>query len=280
MKTILATDITKNIKEACIKACLHLPNDVKQALEIARDQESSAVCKDVLNQLLDNAQIASSEEVPICRDTGFTIVFIDMGQDVHIEGDYLEDAVNEGVRQGYEEGYLRKSIVEHPIERINTGDNTPAVIHIRIVPGEVFRVVVAPKGGGSENMSMAKVLPPSAGSEGIIKLVAEVVKNAGSNPCPPIIVGVGIGGTIEMAALLSKKAILRKVGESSLNSIDARLESDLLEAVNNTGVGASGYGGDITALAVNVESYPCHIASLPVAVSIQCHAARHAEFEI
>ena len=280
MRTILASDITQNIKEACIKACLFLPKDVKEALENARDMESRAVCKDVLNQLIENAQIAATEEVPICQDTGFAIVFMDIGQNVHIEGAYLNDAVNEGVRQGYLEGYLRKSIVEHPLERINTGDNTPAVIHTRIVPGEVFRVVVAPKGGGSENMSMAKSLPPSAGSEGIIKLVAEVVKNAGSNPCPPIIVGVGIGGTVEMAAILSKRALLRRVGESALNLIDARLESDLLEAVNNTGVGASGYGGDITALAVNVESYPCHIASLPVAVSIQCHAARHAEFEL
>lgn len=280
MRTISASDITKKIKEACINACLFLPKDVKEALENARDLESREVCKDVLNQLIENAQIAATEEVPICQDTGFAIVFIDIGQDVHIEGAYLIDAVNEGVRQGYLEGYLRKSIVEHPLERINTGDNTPAVIHTTIVPGEVFKVVVAPKGGGSENMSMAKSLPPSAGSEGIIKLVAEVVKNAGSNPCPPIIVGVGIGGTVEMAAILSKRALLRRVGESALNLIDARLESDLLDAVNNTGVGASGYGGDITALAVNVESYPCHIASLPVAVSIQCHAARHAEFEL
>jgi len=208
------------------------------------------------------------------------LVFVELGQDVRVTGGGLYDAINEGVRRGYDEGYLRKSIVRHPLDRVNTGDNTPAVIHTELVPGDKLRITVAPKGGGSENMSAARMLKPSDGADGVKRFVVETVREAGSNPCPPVIVGVGLGGTMEKAALLSKKAILRQVGESSPNSVDAKLESELLELVNGTGVGPSGLGGRVTALAVHVESYPCHIASLPVAVTIQCHAARHASFVI
>jgi len=208
-------------------------------------------------------------------NTGRTIVFVERGQEGHITGGSLTEAINEGVRRGYEEGYLRKSVVRHPLERVNTEDNTPAVIHIDVVSGDKLKITVAPKGGGSENMSIAKVLKPSDGVEGVKRLVVETVREAGSNPCPPIIVGVGMGGTLEKAALLSKKAILRRVGEPSRNPIDAKLEAELLSLVNAIGIGPAGLGGRVTALAVNVESYPCHIAGLPVAVTLQCHAARH-----
>lgn len=277
MREINALDITRGLKQACIEACYALPGDVYGALCKSRIIEESPTGLEVIDQLIENADIALNEQVPICQDTGLALVFVELGQDAHVVGGDLYEAINEGVRQGYEEGYLRKSIVRHPLDRKNTEDNTPAVIHVEIVPGDGFKLIVAPKGGGSENMSVARAFPPGAGSEGIKKYVAETVRNAGPNPCPPIIVGVGIGGTIDKAAILSKKAILRKVGEASSNPTDARLEAELLEAVNATGVGPSGYGGRVTALAVNVESYPCHIASLPVAITIQCHAARHKE---
>ena len=262
---------------ACIHACWALPGDVFDALKASRETEESPVGRDVIDQLIENAEIAYNEHVPICQDTGLALVFVELGQDAHVVGGGLYDAINEGIRQGYEDGYLRKSIVRHPLDRVNTQDNSPAVIHTTIVPGDRLKITVAPKGGGSENMSVARVFPPAAGAAGIKQFVVDTVRNAGPNPCPPIIVGVGIGGTMEMAGILSKKAILRKIGESSRNPVDAKLESDLLEAVNATGVGPSGYGGRVTALAVNVESYPCHIASLPVAITLQCHAARHKE---
>ncbi len=280
IRQVCTDAITSGVREACIRACTDLPEDALQALLGARDVEESAVGRDVLDQLIENANIAKTEQMPICQDTGLALVFVELGQDAHVVGGDLLDAINEGVRQGYGDGYLRKSIVRHPLDRVNTADNTPAVVHIEIVPGDRLKITVAPKGGGSENMSIAKVLKPADGAEGVKRFVVETVRAAGSNPCPPIIVGVGIGGTLEKAALLSKKAILRRVGEPSRKEIDADLERELLAAVNDTGVGPSGLGGRVTALAVHVESHPCHIASLPVAITIQCHAARHSSFEV
>jgi len=227
--------------------------------------------------LMNNAQIAADEKVPMCQDTGFAVVFVELGQDVHIEGGLLEDAVNEGVRRGYTGGYLRKSIVGHPLERVNTGDNTPAVLHVKLVPGEQMKIIVAPKGGGSENMSAIKMLKPAEGVEGVKKFILDTVRAAGPNPCPPVIVGVGIGGTMEKAALIAKEALLRPVGTSSPRPEIAALESEILNDVNALGIGPQGLGGICTALAVHVEIYPAHIASLPVAVNINCHASRHRE---
>lgn len=280
MREICAETITQRVREACIDACCNLPEDVLEALKRSREIEESAAGRDVLDQLVENAEIARTRQMPICQDTGFAIVFVEIGQDAHVVGGSLYDGINEGVRQGYEQGYLRKSIARHPLDRKNTGDNTPAVIHTEIVPGDRVTITIAPKGGGSENMSAAKMLTPADGFEGVKRFVLDTVKSAGSNPCPPIIVGIGLGGTIEKAALLSKKALLRRVGDPSANAKDAQIERELLAAVNDTGVGPSGYGGRVTALAVHVESYPCHIASLPVAVTLQCHAARHASLSI
>lgn len=280
MREIGSDLITENVRKACIEACCELPSDVLDALKRSLDTEESPAGKDVLEQLVENAEIARTERMPICQDTGFALVFVELGQDAHIVGGDLTEAINEGVRRGYEEGYLRKSIVRHPLDRKNTGDNTPAVIHVEIVPGDRLKVTIAPKGGGSENMSAAKMLTPAEGFAGVKRFVVEAVRSAGSNPCPPIVVGIGLGGILEKAALLSKKAVLRRVGEPSANAKDAEIERELLEAVNDTGVGPSGLGGRVTALAVHVESYPCHIASLPVAITIQCHAARHKAFEI
>ena len=278
MREIRSEQITENVKRACIEACCDLPEDVLDALKQSLEIESSPIAKDVLEQLIENAKIARIEQMPICQDTGFTLVFVELGQDAHVVGGDLNEAINAGVRRGYEEGYLRKSIVRHPLDRKNTGDNTPAVIHIEIVPGDSLKITVAPKGGGSENMSAAKMLTPADGFEGVKLFVVDVVRSAGSNPCPPIIVGIGLGGTLEKAALLSKKAVLRRVGEPSANPKDSEIERELLTALNDTGVGPAGLGGRVTALAVHVESYPCHIASLPVAITMQCHAARHMEF--
>jgi len=280
MREISADSITKNTKFACIEACRVLPDDVLDALKRSLTIEDSPVGKDVIEQLIENARIAREEHMPICQDTGITLVFAEIGQDAHIVGGNLYDAINEGVRQGYAEGYLRKSIVGHPLDRKNTLDNTPAVIHTEIVRGDRLAITVCPKGGGCENMSAAKMLTPAQGFEGLKQFVVDTVRDAGPNPCPPIIVGVGLGGTLEKAALLSKKAILRRVGQPNENSKNAQIERELLEAVNKTGVGPAGYGGRVTALALHVESYPCHIASLPVAVTIQCHAARHFRFEL
>jgi len=280
MREIQAETITEKVRQACIDACCNLPEDVLEALKRSREIEESPAGRDVLDQLIENAEIARSRQMPICQDTGFAIVFVEVGQDAHIVGGDVYEAINEGVRQGYEQGYLRKSIARHPLDRKNTGDNTPAVIHTEIVPGDRVRITIAPKGGGSENMSAAKMLTPADGFEGVKRFVADTVRSAGSNPCPPIIVGIGLGGTLEKAVLLSKKALLRHVGEPSANPKDAEIERELLAIVNDTGVGPSGYGGRMTALAVHVESYPCHIASLPVAITIQCHAARHTEFVV
>jgi len=272
--------ITERVSKACVEACNALPDDVREALERALAMEESPAGRDVIEQLIENAKIAREEQVPICQDTGLTLVFVELGQDAHVVDGDLYEAINVGVRRGYEEGHLRKSIVRHPLDRVNTGDNTPAVIHTEVVPGEALRITIAPKGGGSENMSVARVLKPAEGLDGVRRFVVETVASAGSNPCPPVVVGVGLGGTLEKAAILSKKAILRKIGKPSANPLDATIESDLLEAVNATGVGPSGLGGRVTALAVHVESHPCHIASLPVAVTMQCHAARHKTVEL
>lgn len=254
-----------------------LPEDVENAIKKATETEQSPNGKEILNLLLQNAQIAREEQMPICQDTGFAVIFVELGQDVHITGGDLITAINEGVRSGYVEGYLRKSIVGHPLERINTKDNTPAVIHLEIVPGSQLKIVVAPKGGGSENMSALKMLKPADGITGVKRFVLETVKNAGPNPCPPIIVGVGIGGTFEKCALLAKKALLRPVGSKNPDKIAAELEEQLLQEINSSGIGPQGLGGKITALAVHIELYAAHIASLPVAVNINCHAARHKE---
>ena len=277
MREIKASDITAAVAELCMRANCELGDDVYQALQNSAAREESPLGKDILSQLVENADIARSEQVPMCQDTGLALVFAELGQDLHITGGLLSDAINAGVAKGYSEGYLRKSVVGHPLERKNTGDNTPAVVYTEVVPGDMLKITVAPKGAGSENMSALRMLKPSDGLEGIKKFVVEAVKAAGANPCPPIIVGVGIGGTMEKAALLAKKALLREVGKHNPNPADAELEKELLKMVNDTGIGPAGLGGRITALAVNVETYPCHIASLPVAVNIQCHAARHRE---
>lgn len=271
------SDIIEAVADLCMRANYELADDVCNALEKGLACEESDAGRDVFRQLIENAGIARTEQVPMCQDTGFAVIFLEVGQDLHIAGCSLPDAVNEGVAKGYREGYLRMSIVGHPLKRINTGDNTPAVIHTEIVPGDKLKIIAAPKGGGSENMSGVRMLKPSDGVEGVKKFVVELVEAAGSNPCPPIIVGVGIGGTMDKAAILAKKSLLRPIGEHNPNPDDAQLEMDLLELVNATGIGPAGLGGRITALAVNVETYPCHIASLPVAVNIQCHAARHKE---
>jgi fumarate hydratase subunit alpha len=277
MRPIDAQKITDAVAELCRRANCELGEDMRRALEDAVSAEESPVGKEILSQLIENADIACDEQVPMCQDTGLTVVFVELGQEVHVTGGSLNDAINAGVAEGYRGGYLRNSIVRHPLQRENTGDNTPAVVHTEIVPGDKLKIIVAPKGGGSENMSGVRMLKPSDGVEGVKRFVLELVEAAGSNPCPPIIVGVGMGGTMEMAAILAKKVLLRRVGDHNPNPADADLESELLDLVNSTGIGPAGLGGRITALAVNVETYPCHIASLPVAVNIQCHAARHKE---
>ncbi|MCL6518739.1 MAG: fumarate hydratase [Armatimonadetes bacterium] len=280
MREIHVSKIAEAVAELCVRSNYELGDDVYQALKDAMEVEDSPIARDILAQLIENADIARRENMPICQDTGYAVVLIELGQDVHIVGGLLSDAVNAGVAKGYTEGYLRKSIVAHPLERKNTGDNTPAVIYTDIVAGDRLRIMLAPKGGGSENMSAVRMMKPSDGIEGVKQFVVETVKAAGPNPCPPLIIGVGIGGTMDKAAVLAKKALFRRVGEHNANPSDASLEKELLSLVNETGIGPGGFGGRTTALAVNVETYPCHIASLPVAINIQCHAARHKEIII
>lgn len=275
MRTIHTDEITKNIKEMCIEANLHLADDVVGAISNAKDQEESEIGKKILGQLQENMDIASSENIPICQDTGMAVVFIKIGQDVHIEGANLEDAINEGIRQGYVDGYLRKSVVKDPILRENTKDNTPGIIHYEIVPGEQIEITVAPKGFGSENMSRVCMLKPADGIEGVKEAVIETVRLAGPNACPPMVVGVGIGGTFEKCAILAKKALTRDLRKSSEIPYVAELEKELLEKINSLGFGPAGLGGVNTALGVNVETYPTHIAGLPVAINICCHVNRH-----
>ncbi|OIP28473.1 MAG: fumarate hydratase [Dehalococcoidia bacterium CG2_30_46_19] len=278
MREIKAEDITRTIANLFEHSCHYLPQDVLAALKQAREKEESAVARNVLDRILENCEIAAAEQIPLCQDTGAAVVMLELGQEVHIVGNDLYTAVNEGVRQGYVNGYLRKSIVRQPFsERMNTKDNTPAMIYTDIVPGDRLRITVMPKGGGSENMSRLTVLSPSQGRQGIIDFVVNRVDEAGSNPCPPVIVGVGIGGTAEKTMMLAKRALLRKVGEPNRDAEVAALEKEILRRVNNLGIGAMGYGGTITALAVHVETFPCHIASLPIAVNLQCWCARHEE---
>jgi len=278
MKEIEARDVTSTVARLCKEANFFLGEDVLAALRKAREQEEAPVARQILDQILENADIAAGEEMPLCQDCGLAIVFLQVGQEVHISGGDLYQAVDEGVRQGYAEGYLRKSAVRQPFSaRVNTKDNTPAIIHTEIVPGDQLKITVAPKGGGSENMSRFAVLKPAQGRQGVVDFVVSAVEEAGSNPCPPTIVGVGIGGSAEKAMLLAKRALLREVGEPSPDEEVAELEKELLQRINATGIGSGGVGGRITSLAVHVETFPAHIASLPVAVNLQCHSARHKE---
>ncbi|HHX51682.1 MAG TPA: fumarate hydratase [Clostridia bacterium] len=275
MREIHCREITEKVAKLCQYANFDLGEDVLLALRNAVEKEESPTGIKVLEQLLANASIACEERVPMCQDTGLAIVFLEVGQNLRIVGGELEEAIHQGVAAGYTEGYLRKSVVSHPLIRKNTNDNTPAIIHTKIVPGNNLKITVAPKGGGSENMSSIRMLPPSAGRQGIINFIVETVRNAGPNPCPPIIVGAGIGGSFEKAAFMAKEALLRPVRTPSPDKDIAALEEEVLEEVNKLGIGPQGFGGRITALAVHINIYPCHIASLPVAVNINCHASRH-----
>ncbi len=278
MREIHYDTIVEAVERLCMESNYFLGDDVIASVQRALEREESPVGREILQEILENARIAREDEVPLCQDCGYAVAFVDLGQDVHIVGGDFNEAIAEGVRRGYTKGYLRKSVVAHPYSsRVNTKDNTPPVIHVRVVPGDTLRITLAPKGGGSENMSALGMLKPADGREGVIKFVVETVRKAGANPCPPIIVGVGIGGTAEQAMLLAKRSLLREVGQPSDNPEDAALEADILTRVNKLGIGPQGLGGRITALAVQVLSQPCHIASLPVAVNIQCHSARHKE---
>jgi fumarate hydratase subunit alpha len=276
VRDIRCDEIRETIARLCIEANYYLGDDVIEALRLARDHEVSPVGQEVLDRLLENAAVAREEGMPLCQDTGLTVVFVDLGQDAHVIGGDLYEAVQEGVRRGYREGYLRKSIVDGPFSaRVNTNDNTPAVIHCQIVPGDSLKITVVPKGGGSENMSALAMLKPADGRQGVVDFVVKTVEEAGANPCPPTIVGVGVGGTTEKAMWMAKHALLREVGQPSPDPEVAELERDILKRVNRLGIGPQGLGGGTTALAVHVETHPCHIASLPVGVNIQCHSARH-----
>ena len=274
MREINASQITEIVRDLCIEANCHLPGDIKEAITTCRSCEPFPIAQTILDKIEENFNIADTDNVPICQDTGLACVFLEIGQDVHITGD-LKDAVNEGVRRGYVEGYLRKSCVKDPIDRVNTGDNTPAVLYTDIVPGDQITITVAPKGFGSENMSQIKMLKPSDGLQGVKDFILKVVEEAGPNPCPPIVVGVGIGGTFDKAAYLAKKALMRSVDERNTNPFYAELEEEMLERVNALGIGPQGFGGRTTALAVNIETLPTHIAGLPCAVNINCHVTRH-----
>jgi len=278
LRDIDASLITQTVARLCQEANFFLPDDVLQALTEARDKEDSPLGKQTLDQLIQNARLAQIEQLPLCQDTGTAVVFLEIGQDVHISGSNLYEAIEEGVRQGYGEGYLRKSIVRQPFSsRINTKDNTPAIIHTDIIPGDQLKIIVMTKGGGSENMSRLFMLEPAQGRQRIIDSAIRAIDEAGSNPCPPVIVGIGIGGTAEKAMLLAKKSLLRKVGQPNPDPEVADLEKEILNKVNNLGIGPEGFGGKVTALAVHIETFPCHIASLPVAINIQCNAARWKE---
>ena len=281
MRVVQAELISKTVSELCKEACYVVTPDMRAAFEKARENESSPIGKDILGKVLQNADLAEKRIAPICQDTGMAVVFVDIGQDVHIEGGFLEDAINEGVKDGYVGGYLRKSVVNDPIfERKNTTNNTPAVINVRIVKGDKIHIKVAPKGFGSENKSALKMLVPADGLEGVKKVFLDTVKLAGPNACPPMVIGVGIGGTMDKAALMAKYAAARSADSKNPDPRYAKLEEELLELACKTGVGPQGLGGDTTAVKVNIEWYPTHIAGLPVAININCHAARHAEAEI
>jgi len=277
MRNINVQLLTEVVADMCKEANYFLGQDVIAALEKGLQEEVSPVGKEVFKQLLENARIAAEEKIPVCQDTGFAVFFVELGQDVHLTGGDFNEAIQEGVRRGYTEGYLRKSIVKDPLERVNSNDNTPAVIHIDIVPGDKIKLVFVPKGGGSENMSAVKMLTPSQGVGGLVDFVVDTVSLAGANPCPPLVVGVGFGGTFEKVALLAKKALLRPLGQPNANPFYADLEKEILKRINQTGIGPQGFGGRITAMAVHIEVFPCHIATMPAAVNINCHACRHVE---
>lgn len=276
MREVSVDRITETVAQLCVRANMTLPEDVECTLIQSEKKEKSPVGKQVLGDLIDNLAIAKEDKLPICQDTGMAVVFADIGQDVHLTGGLLEDAIEKGIAKGYTEGYLRRSIVGDPLQRVNTNDNTPGVIHTRIVAGERITITVAPKGFGSENMSRLAMLEPSAARDGVVKFVLDTVLHAGSNPCPPIIVGVGIGGDFEYAALLAKKALCRDLSSKNSNPYYTKMEEELEQKINGLGIGAQGFGGVITTLGVNIETYPTHIAGLPVAVNIGCHVTRHA----
>lgn len=275
MREINAKDITELVARMCIDSNCYLNDDIKEALKAAQQNETNGLACEILDDIIKNAEIARRDEVPICQDTGMAVFFLELGQDVHVVGGNLYDAINDGVRLGYRDGYLRKSVVADPIRRGNTGDNTPAVIHTEITEGDKLKITIAPKGFGSENMSAVKMLKPSDGLDGVLDFVTQTVKSASGNPCPPVVVGVGIGGTMEKAALLSKKALLRDIRQSHPDEYYSNIETELLKRINNLDVGPQGFGGNTTALGVNVETFPTHIAGLPVAVNISCHVTRH-----
>lgn len=275
MREISVNLIKDKIRDLCIDANYFLGDDIKDSLIHFKNNEKSEIGKDILGNIIENAKIAKEEQLPICQDTGVACVFLEIGQDVHLIDGNLEEAINSGVREGYEKGYLRKSVVKDPISRVNTNDNTPAMIYYDIVPGDKVKITVAPKGFGSENMSKLAMLKPSDGLEGVKDFILKVVEEAGPNPCPPMVVGVGIGGTFDKAAYLAKKALLRPVNEENKNEFYANLEKELLEKINDLGIGPQGFGGLTTAIGINIEVYPTHIAGLPVAVNINCHATRH-----
>ena len=280
MRTIPAEQVTAAVRDLCISANTELGADVLDAIAAAAETEESAAGRDVLVQLGENARIARETGLPLCQDTGFAVFFVELGDGARVDGDGLVAAINAGVRAGYTDGYLRKSVVRDPFARQNTGDNTPAIVHLDMVPGDGLKICFAPKGGGSENMSRLAMLKPADGRAGVRRFVVETVSLAGPNPCPPVVVGVGIGGTFEVAAQIAKRALLRPLGAPSADEETAALERDLLAEINDLGIGPQGFGGRTTALAVHVETHPCHIASLPVAVNIQCHSARHKEVEL
>lgn len=274
MRELNLNDVTKAVKSLSIDACYNLNDDVLNCIKCYKDKETSELGKSVLEKIIENDELAKRDSLPMCQDTGVAVVFVEIGNQVIFNGN-IEDAINQGIREAYTEGYLRKSVVSHPFNRINTIDNTPAIIHYKITEGESVKITVAPKGGGSENVSLVKMLIPADGIEGVKKLVLDTVFNAGGKPCPPIIIGLGIGGNLEKSALLAKEALMRDIYDENKDPILNKLEKELLSEVNKLGIGPMGFGGNTTALAVKINSYPCHIASLPVAINIQCHASRH-----
>ena len=275
MREISVKMVRDTVKDLCIASNYYIGDDVKERLISYKNNEQYEIARDVLEKIIDNSNIAKNENMPMCQDTGMACIFLEIGQDVHFIDGNLEDAINEGVKLGYEKGYLRKSVVKDPIDRVNTKDNTPAIINYNIVSGDKVKITVAPKGFGSENMSKIAMLKPSDGLEGVKKFILKTVEEAGPNPCPPMVVGVGIGGTFEKAALLSKKALLKNLNEKNKNEFYENLEKELLKEINKMGIGPQGFGGLTTAIGVNIETYPTHIAGLPVAVNISCHATRH-----
>ncbi|AGT44518.1 fumarate hydratase [Treponema pedis] len=281
MHIVEAKKITEEVRKMAIEAAYYLPDDVLKSLKFSREAEKWTLARDTLDQIIENAEIAKNTASPMCQDTGMAVLFVKIGQDVHIEGGYIEDAINEGVRQAYSDGYLRKSVVKDPVyNRVNTKDNTPAVVHYEIVPGDKLHIMFAAKGFGSENMSRLAMLKPSDGIEGVKKFILETVELAGPNPCPPIVVGVGIGGTVDKVTLIAKKALMRPFDVYNSDPFYADLEKEMLEKINALGIGPQGYGGKTTALRVMIETFPTHIAGLPVCVNINCHATRHKEVEL